>query len=187
MIQWLLDASEHLQQVTSDLFWNTATSMPVLLALGIIALAAFVVAHAPLIGQLFPTVAAWQRLAMVVEVVSIVALIFLVGFRVAADRSEAEQLRSDLAWSQFQLGLQQSTARDAQALREKADGEAQEAKGTLNEYQSKFGNDPKTALCPPPDGYLDWVRELQRRKTAAAVKPRRGLVARLRAIGGQRK
>ena len=180
----ILGLVERASDFTGDLFWDFATSPPVLIALAALAVAAFVVAHVPVIATLIPTVAAWQRLAIVLQFGAVIALIFLLGFRVADQRAETEQLKNDLAWSQYQLEIQTSMADSADQLKREADARAASAEGQLSVYKQKFGDNPSD----PPPGVLEWMRSLQQHpeRRAGADQPQRGLVARVRAAGGRR-
>lgn len=184
-LAWLFSA---IGDLTADAFWDFATWPPTLIAIGLLALAAFLVAHVPLVGKLIPGVDAYQRLAQIVQVAAIAALIFLIGFRVADDRAETERLKNDLAFSEFMLDQQSQLADEADRLKNEADARAADAEGKLNEYEGKFGK----VICPPPVNYLDWLHPLQRRANLAgadrgAHQSQRNLVTRLRAAGGQRR
>lgn len=187
-MNWILGKLEALSTFTGDLAWGFATSAPFLILLAAIAVAAFVVAHVPLVERFFPEVIPYTKAALIAQLVASTALIFLLGFSVAHDRDETEQLKNDLAWSEFQLEQQRAVADAADELKRQADAEASEAKGKLNEYQSRFGDNP-ASVCVAPPGYLEWLRTLQRHaaRTASADKPQPGLVARLRTFGGQRR
>lgn len=177
----ILGLVEKVSDFTGDLFWDFATSPPVLIGLALLAVAAFLVAHVPAVATLIPWVAAWQRLAILAQFGAAIALIFLLGFRVADDRAEMERVKNDLAFSEFQLDQQRQVADEADRLKSVAEARAQQAESTLNEYPQKFG---KSAACEPPAGYLDWLHTLQRRtQRAGADQPQRGLVARVRAFG----
>jgi hypothetical protein len=121
-----------------------------------------------------------------VQVVAFFALAFLLGFRVADDRAETEKLKNELAWSEFQLEEQRAAADAADQLKQKAEAEAEDAKGKFNEYREKFGG--KAGSCAPAPGYPEWLRSIQRRpQNRAAARQQHSLVARLRGFGEKRR
>lgn len=172
------DVGELFGDVTAELFWNAATSVPTLLLIGAIALAATAVAHLPLIARLLPAAGAYQRLADVVATVAAAVLIFLVGFAYADQRAEVARLKDDLAFKEFQLKSAADTAADAEQLRRSAEAETRKAKDQLDGYCKKFGCDDRkppapakgvrvVRRCDPPPGYVEWLRQLQRRPAAS--------------------
>jgi|GEM_PF-5603649 len=172
------DTSDLIGRVTADLFWDVATSAPVLVLIGGVALAAFAVAHVPLIARLVPPVDAYQRLAGVVAIVAAGALAFLIGFSVSDQRADLARVRDELVFKEFQLESAAATAADAERLRNDAEAKARDAKGKLDEYCEKFGCDGErrepaakgvriVRKCVPPPGYFEWLRQLQRRGAAA--------------------
>lgn len=188
--QCVLDVVETVNDFSAELFWQLATAPLTLVGIAGIAIVAYAVAHVPFVEKFIPVTAPFIRSAQIVCLVCAAALIFLIGHRAADQRAELERVRSDLAWSQFQLGNQSKSAADAADLKADAEAKGQEARSKLSVYQEKFGNDPHAAVCPPRPGVVDWVHVLQRRKQAArtvAAKPKRGLVARLRRSGAERR
>lgn len=186
-ISWIVSAGSWLADLTADIFWGLVTSYPAIAILGVAAAVSFAVSHTPkLVRWAFPPVAAYTRAAAIVCLVSSAWMMLAVGYRIADGRDEIERLKNNLAWSEFMLGEQSAALDSAHELKRKADAEADQAKGTLNEYKSRFGSAP--GVCAPPPGYLDWLRSLQRRRTraAGADQPQRNLVSRVRAFGGQR-
>lgn len=172
------DVSELFDAVTAELFWSVATSVPSLLLLGAVALAALTIAYLPIVARLWPAVKIYQRLAGIVAVAAAAALMFLVGFNAADQRAEVARLKDDLAFKEFQLKSAADTAADAERLRRAAEAETRKAKGKLDEYCEKFGcgDDRKPPApakgvrvvrrCDPPPGYVEWLRQLQRRPAA---------------------
>lgn len=171
------DVADLFDGITADLFWTVATSAPVLVVIGGVALLAAIVAHVPLVGLLLPSVAAYQRLASVVATAAAGVLMLLIGYSVADQRADLARMRDEIIFKKFQLESAAATAADAERLRNDAEAKAREAKGKLDEYCFKFGcnGDRKPAAkgvrvvrkCDPPPGYLDWLRHLQRRGAAA--------------------
>ncbi|WP_316200427.1 MULTISPECIES: hypothetical protein [unclassified Bradyrhizobium] len=187
--QWLLSLVDMINGFTAELFWQLITSTPVLVMLAAVAVASFAVAHFPFVDRIYPPLAAFEKAASIVAILTFAALLYLVGAKNADNRAELRRAKNDLAWTQFQLGQQERAAKDAAALKQDADAAASDARGKLSEYQAKFGDDPKAALCRPRAGVVEWVHKLQRRPPAAgrADPPGRGAVARLRAAREQRR
>lgn len=183
----LLDA---INSFSAELFWQVATSPAALLAITVLAVASFAIAHLPFIALIVPQVKPYMQAASLVSVLSFAALCFLIGVKSERTRAELERTKSDLAFKEFLLGSQVKAAADAADLKADADAQAQEARGKLSVYQAKFGTDPNAAACAPRAGVIDWLHDLQRRKQdgrAVAAKPKRGLVARLRRSGAERR
>jgi len=188
--QCVLDVVETVNGFSAELFWQLATAPLTLIIIAVVGIAAYVVAHVPFVETFIPATRPFIKLARVVCLASAAALIFLLGHRDADQRNELERTRSDLAWTEFQLGEQKNAAAAATELKKEADSATALAKGRLSEYQEKFGNDPTAAICRPRPGVVEWVHSLQRRKPAAgadAAKAKPGLVARLRRTGAERR
>jgi hypothetical protein len=185
--QKLTAAANWLGDLSADIFWDTVTSYPAISILGVVAIAGFAVSHTPLIERFFPSVIPYVKAAGLVCLVSAAMLMFAFGYRVADGRAEIEQLKNDLAWSEFQLGEQKAAADAADELKQDSDAKKAAAEGELDEYKRLFGPDP--GVITPPRGYLDWLHGLQRHKprAARADQPQRGLVERVRALGSQRR
>lgn len=166
MISHLRNAWNTFDGVTSDIFWNTATSYPVLALLGVVALVTFIIGHLPLIERLMPPLAPYIRAAALTSIIATAALLFLVGFRVADQREEAARLQRELNFSNMMLESMEATAKDAQRLREAADAERKETKGQLDVWRSKYGSDPDAA-CRYPREFLDWLRARHKRNARA--------------------
>lgn len=151
-------------RLTVDVFWTVATAVPSLVLLGLIAAAAFVAAHLPLVEKLFPPIAPYIRAASLVSVVASSALLFLIGFRVSDARSEVDRLRTELLWKSVQIENLDATARDAERLRQQADARLALVKGQLDEWRTIYGEKPEAACAFTPDD-LGRLRVLQRRRT----------------------
>ncbi|ACF01885.1 hypothetical protein Rpal_3383 [Rhodopseudomonas palustris TIE-1] len=172
------DVGELFGDVTAELFWSAATSVPSLLLLGAVAVAALTIAYLPIVARLWPAVEVYQRISGIVAVVAAAVLMFLVGFAYADQRAEVERLKDALTFKEFQLKSAADTAADAEQLRRAAEAETRKAKGQLDDYCKKFGcgDDRKPPApemgvrvvrrCDPPPGYVEWLRQLQRRPAA---------------------
>lgn len=143
----------------SDLIWDIATSNLVLAIIALALLAAFAIAHLPF-GKWIPAIAPYVVAATLAAHVLFGLLAFLVGFRISDDREEAKRLRDKLAWSDNQLKQQTASAEEAARLKEEAEQRANEAKGKLDEYRSKF--EGPSAVCAWTDDELNRLRSLRR-------------------------
>lgn len=187
---WVVSALDAANSFSAEVFWQIATSPLVLVVIAAIVVASFAVAHLPFVAIVFPKAAAFTKAASLVTIIGFAALLYLLGVKSERTRAELERVRSDLAFKEFQLGNQVRAAADAADLKADADAQAQDARSKLSVYQAKFGSDPSAAACAPRAGVIEWVHELQRRKQnagAVARKPKRGLVARLRGSGSERR
>lgn len=167
----------------TDLFWDLATSTPVLMAIGLVMAAAFVVAHVPLLERIWPQAYAYSKAASLVQVLAAAALCFLIGCRVSDERAETRQIKNDLHWQNFELEQQKATAENAEQLKQQAEAAAQEARGQLNDYREKYGDDP-ASLCAFTADDLERLRRLGK---PAVTGDRPSALARLRAIGHGRR
>lgn len=171
-------------EISADIFFGTLTSYPSIALFGLVAAAGFAIAHLPLANRL-PMIGAYVRAAGLASLVAGALVIFAFGYRVADGRDEIARLKNDLAWAEFNADVQRQVAETADELKQQAEAEKAEAKGRLNEYETRFGPNP----LDPPLGVLDWLRSLQRhpeRRAGGADQPKRGVVARMRAAGAKR-
>lgn len=188
--QCALDLVDAINDFSADLFWQLATAPLTLIVIATIAVIAFAVAHFPFVEKFIPVTAPFIASARLVCLVCAGLLIFLIGHRAADQRAELERVKNDLAWTDFQLGEQKKATAEAAELRQVANAETSQAKDKLSAYQEKFGNDPHAAFCAPRPGVIDWLHDLQRRRQdvrAVPAAPERGLVARLRRSGAERR
>jgi hypothetical protein len=171
-------------EISADIFWSALASYPSIALLGLVAAAGFAIAHFPLADKL-PVLGPYVRAAGAVSIVSAAMLMFAIGYRVADGRDEIARLKNDLAWAEFNADVQRHVAQAAEQLKRRAEAEKAEAKGRLNEYETRFGPNPSD----PPPGVLDWLRSLQRhpeRRAGGSDQSKRGGGARVRAAGANR-
>jgi hypothetical protein len=160
-VEWV----DRIGTLAGDAFWDFATSYPVMVIIGLIAVAAFVVGHVPaIVERVFPALVPFTRSALLVQIAAAAVLMFLVGFRVADGRAEIANMKNDIAWKDFQLDQLKQTADEAHVLKEQADARASEAKGLLNEWRTKHGDKPDGAFTPDD---LIWLRNVQARRASA--------------------
>jgi hypothetical protein len=139
------------------MFWDVATSDVALATLGLVVVAAFVVAHLTgLVERVWPAAEAYDKAAGLVQIIAAVLLFFLIGFRVSDERAEMRQLKNELAFRQLELQTQRMTAEDADYLRGEAEAAAAKAQGGLDEYRKHYrGTSPATASGALPCGWTD--------------------------------
>lgn len=151
----------------TTLFWEVATSTPVLAALAVLLATAFVVAHlSGLITWFWPQAAAYAKAAALLQVITAAALFFLLGCRVSDERAAMAQLQIDVRWSESQLEEQKATAEDAERIAREKAAETDELKGKVAEYEveleTKSKADPGSA-CVLSDDDINRLRALTRR------------------------
>jgi hypothetical protein len=148
----------------ADIFWDIATSYPVLCLIALIAVAAFIVAHVPtIVTRFYPPLAAYSKAAALVQIIAWALLMFLIGFRIADERGETRQLKNDLSFKELQISNAEDTAKDAERLKAEAEAQATEAKGQLDDYRKRFGANPDTVCAFTPDEF-ERLRNLGRPK-----------------------
>jgi hypothetical protein len=123
----------------ADLFWQFATSTIVLAALAAIAVVARVAAW---LGQLpFARLSARVIvLARLASTIAALALVFLLGFRLADERSDIKQMARDLAFARQQIDNIAATADDAERLQTRADIDVAELKRKAAAYGTDRGS-----------------------------------------------
>ena len=144
-----------------DLFWKIATSDLVLTVVGVIALAAIVVSHVPLIRWI-PTIDHWMKLASAVGYVALSLFFLFVGFRLSDERAETARLKTELDWSRNQLEQQEAQAQDAERLKGEAEARAAAIKGELDDYRKTYAGRPD-GVCAFTADDIERLRSLTRR------------------------
>jgi hypothetical protein len=148
----------------TDLFWNAATSTVTLSLVGLVLLAAFLVAHVPgIVERVWPQAYVYAKAAALVQVLAAALLFFLVGFRVADERAETRQLKNDLTFKEIQIENSEATAKEAERLKAEAEAKADEAKEKLDDFRKRFGDRPE-AVCAFNADDLERLRALGRAK-----------------------
>jgi hypothetical protein len=141
----------------ADLFWRFATSTIVLLTLAAGAVLARVVSWLGWIPFL-PLPTRVLVLARPASTVAALTLMFLLGFRLADERSDLKQMARDLAFARQQIDNIAATADDAARLRAKADDEVAELKRKAAAYDKD--RDPRR-VCNFDRFDVDRLRPLQ--------------------------
>lgn len=148
----------------ADIFWNVATSTEVLGLIGLVLLAAFLVAHVPgIVERVWPQAYVYVKAAALVQVLAAALLFFLIGFRVADERAETRQLKNDLVFKEMQIETSEATAKEAERLKAEAEASANEAKEKLDDFRKRFGDRPETVCAFTADD-LERLRALGRTK-----------------------
>jgi uncharacterized integral membrane protein len=145
-----------------DLFWDVATSGAVLLAIGAIAIAAFVVAHVPFIRAI-PAVAPYAVTASLVQVVAAALLMFLVGFRIADERQEAKTLRNELAAKQEDIEAANDAAKRADAARALLAKQSEQDQERIADYEERLRRRTPNAACTLGPDDFDGVPDHRKR------------------------
>lgn len=133
-----------------DLFWNIATSMPVLGGIGLVLGAALVVGYFPLLKWI-PTIGQYVPVARMVVLLAAALLCFLVGFRVSDEREEAKSLKLKLAAASIDLTAAHDAADKADAARKESAAKATAAEKRIADYADKLKKRPNAA-CTLGDG-----------------------------------
>lgn len=145
----------------TDMFWDIATSYPVLGVIALILVVAFAVSHLPtFVERIWPEAYAYAKAAALVQAIAAGLLFFLIGFRVSDERAEHEAMKNELAWKNSQIETAEATAEHAQRLKAEAEHKAAEAKGKLDDFRGKYGDNPAAICAFTPDD-LEWLRALR--------------------------
>jgi predicted PurR-regulated permease PerM len=94
-----------------DLFWNVATSAPALGFIGLVLLASLAVGFFPLV-RFLPVVGPYVPAARLVALLAAALICFLVGFRVADEREQLQNLRATVAIQSADLENARKSAAD---------------------------------------------------------------------------
>lgn len=144
----------------ADLFWTIATSNVVILALGIIALAAVLVTHLPLV-RFIPTIDDYLRIAGLIGYVALSLFFLFVGHRLADERTETRRLQTELRWSESQLEQQKATADEAARLKDEAEKAAGALQQKVDTYEAELAKRPAGDCALDADD-LRRLRDLSR-------------------------
>lgn len=141
----------------SDFLWAAATSEIALSALGLLIVVAAVIGYLPIVSTLL---GGYAKSAKLIFLVSLSALVFLLGFRVADRRAEAAELRDRIAAKEAviaekdrDLKLAASTAETAAKQRDEAAQRAKEAQDEIDAYSERLKARPNAACMLTPDDF----------------------------------
>ena len=95
-----------------DLFWDIATSSPVLWFVAAVLGAALIVGYFPLLKWL-PMIGQYVPVARLVVILTAALLCFLIGFRVADERAETAALRNKVAAQAIDLEAADEAAKES--------------------------------------------------------------------------
>lgn len=144
----------------ADLFWNVATSSPVLGLIGLVLAAALVVGYFPLL-KWFPVIGQYVPAARLVVIIAAALLCFLVGFRLSDEREEAKSLRLQIQAKETDLKAAQNAAQQADAARAELAKQAQDDQERIADYAEQLKKRPNGACTLGPDDF-DGVRNRPR-------------------------
>lgn len=163
--QWFMDAFA--STAISDFLWAAATSEIALSALGLLIVVAAVAGYLPIVSTLL---GGYAKTAKLVFIVALAALVFLLGFRTADNRAEANILRDQIsarddviASKNRDLRLALDTAETASKQRDEAARRAKDAQDEIDEYAERLRARPNAACLLTPDDFADRVQDRRKR------------------------
>lgn len=142
--------------IVGDIFWDIATSSPVLGLIGLILGAALVVGYFPLL-KWFPVIGQYVPVARLVVILSAALLCFLIGFRVSDQRAEAKALRLQLAAKEIDLKAAQNAADEADKAKADLARQAEADQERIERYEAALKARPDGG-CSLTDDDLRWLR-----------------------------
>ncbi|MGJ4951878.1 hypothetical protein [Bradyrhizobium sp. HKCCYLS20291] len=141
----------------SDFLWVAATSEIALSGLGLLIAVAGVVGYLPIVSTLL---GGYGKVAKLVFILALAALLFLLGFRTADNRAEAKVLRADvarkdevIAAKDFDLRLALEAAEAAQKQRDQAALRAREAQDEIDDYAQRVKARPNASCVLAPSDF----------------------------------
>lgn len=135
-----------------DLFWDIATSSPVLGIIGLVLAAALVVGYFPLL-KWFPVIGQYVPAARLVVIIAAALLCFLVGFRLSDEREEAKSLRLKIEAQSIDLEAAEDAAKQADAARAELAKQAQDDQERIADYAEQLKKRPNGACTLGPDDF----------------------------------
>ena len=135
-----------------DLFWDVATSGPVLSLLALVLLAAAIVGYFPLL-KWSPVLGQYVPVARLVVILVAALICFLLGFRVSDQRAEAAALRAKLEAAHIDLDAADQAAKQADKARAKLAEQAQADQERIADYAEQLKKRPNGACTLGPDDF----------------------------------
>jgi len=135
-----------------DLFWDIATSGPVLSLLALVLLAAAIVGYFPLL-KWFPVIGQYVAAARLVLILVAALICFLLGFRVSDQRAEAAALRARLEAAHVDLEAADQAAKQADKARAELAEQAQADQERIADYAEQLKKRPNGACTLGPDDF----------------------------------
>ena len=135
-----------------DLFWDIATSGPVLSLLALVLLASAVVGYFPLL-KWFPVIGQYVAAARLVLILVAALICFLLGFRVSDQRAEAAALRARLEAAHIDLEAAGQAAKQADKARAELAEQAQADQERIADYAEQLKKRPNGACTLGPDDF----------------------------------
>ncbi len=145
----------------SRLFWELATSDVALAIVAALLVACFVLSRLKVVAFI-PQLAPYTVLAGFLVYLLLADLALCIGFRIADERAQLNQLRIELAWRDNELEQQKATAEDADRIAREKAAEAEELKGKVSDYEDRLAALPP-GNCALDDADLDGLRAFSRR------------------------
>lgn len=145
----------------ADLFWDFATSSPVLWIIGLVLAASLIVGYFPLL-KWFPTLGQYVPVARLVVIITAALLCFLVGFRLSDEREEARSLRLKLYAQSVDLEAAEDAAKQSDAARAELAKQAQDDQERIADYADQLKKRPNSACTLGPDDLPDGVPDRKR-------------------------
>lgn len=174
----LFSISAALAEGFANAFWSIVTSLPVLTALAVIVIAGFIARLLP--EQIIPEpFRGYIALARFAGRAALLAIVFLIGFRIADERTTLRDVRAELRTSQFQLANVTQSERDKAELSAAAQARAAELEKQVADYVAKVEAVPAADVCRATDADVDFVHRRRGRKAKAKV----SVIDRLRGAG----
>lgn len=141
----------------ADVFWDVATSCPVLGVVGLIFLAALVVGYFPLL-KWFPIIGDYVPVGKQVSLIAMGLLCLLIGFRLSDERSDAKNLKLQLAATAIDLTASQNATKQADDARAELANQARDDQERIAKYEAELKLRPNDACTLTPDDFSDGVR-----------------------------
>lgn len=140
-----------------DVFWNIATSSPVLFIVAAVFVAAAIVGYLPLL-KWFPIIGQYVPTARLVVILSAAILCFLIGFRVADNRAEAANLRHKVEAMAIDLEAADAAAKESEQAKAELAKQAQADQERIEKYEAALKARPDGG-CILTDDDLRWLRD----------------------------
>lgn len=140
-----------------DLFWDIATSSPVLWFVAAVLGAALIVGYFPLLKWL-PMIGQYVPVARLVVILTAALLCFLIGFRVADERAETAALRNKVAAQAIDLEAADEAAKESDKAKAELAEQAKADQERIADYAEQLKSRPNGACTLTPDDFPGGLR-----------------------------